>query len=125
MLIPGTFTICPRAVALYAHRIARLYASGTTPYRLAFKWGMKDATEFAMGVRDIAIADAEAPAEVRRARDELLFWQCQPSYSDNVRARPSAHRQRNRGRGARAEARHSRRPRHAVAHPRPRFRRSR
>ncbi len=36
MLIPGTFTIDPRAVANYAHRIARRYASDTTPYRLAF-----------------------------------------------------------------------------------------
>lgn len=86
MLIAGTFTICPRAVALYAHRIARQYASAATPYRLAFKWGMKEATDFARGVRDIAIADAEAPAEVREARDELLFWQCQRSYSEDVRA---------------------------------------
>jgi len=85
MLIPGTFTICPRAVALYAHRIARGYASAATPYRLAFSWGMKEATDFAMGVRDIAIADAEAPAEVRTARDELLFWQCQSTYTDAVR----------------------------------------
>ena len=86
MLIAGTFTICPRAVAQYAHRIARRYVSATTPYRLAFKWGMREATQFAMGVRDIAIADAEAPAEVRAARDELLFWQCQSTYTDEVRA---------------------------------------
>lgn len=86
MLIAGTFTICPRAVALYAHRIARQYASATTPYRLAFRWGMKEATDFAMGVREIAIADAEAPARVREARDELLYWQCQGTYSADVRA---------------------------------------
>ena len=49
MLIPGTFTIDPRAVANYAHRIARRYASDTTPYRLAFSWGMREATRSAMG----------------------------------------------------------------------------
>ena len=86
MLIPGTFTIDPRAVANYAHRIARSYASDTTPYRLAFTWGMREATRFAMGVRDIAIADADVPAEVRQLRDELLFWQCQSRYTDDVKA---------------------------------------
>jgi hypothetical protein len=64
------------AIAKEAHRVARIFAAGSMPYRPALSLGFKQAWRHGKGILEIERRDAAMPPAERARRDEAIFIQC-------------------------------------------------
>jgi hypothetical protein len=64
------------AIAKEAHRVARIFAGGSMPYRRALSLGFKQAWRHAKAVAQIQSRDAAMSPAQRARRDEALIIQC-------------------------------------------------
>jgi hypothetical protein len=64
------------AIAREAHRVARIFAGGSMPYRRALSLGFKQAWRHAKGVAEIERRDAAMSPAQRARRDESIIIQC-------------------------------------------------
>ena len=64
------------AIAKEAHRVARIFAAGSMPYRPALSLGFKQAWRHAKGVAELERRDAAMSSAQRARRDEAIIIQC-------------------------------------------------
>src|SRR5665213_1771062 len=64
------------AIAKEAHRVACIFAGGSTSYRQALSLGFKQAWRHAKGIVEIERRDAAMSPAQRARRDEAIIIQC-------------------------------------------------